>query len=37
VPYLQHIGEKDLPESEGIQNTIFGAPMAIHFALGEAY
>jgi outer membrane protein assembly factor BamA len=37
VPYAQHIGEKDLPETEGIQNTIFGLPLAIHFALGEAY
>jgi outer membrane protein assembly factor BamA len=37
VPYAQHIGQKDLPETEGIQNTIFGLPLAIHFALGEAY
>jgi outer membrane protein insertion porin family/translocation and assembly module TamA len=37
VPYMQKVGEKTLPETEGIQPTIFGAPMAISFALGEAY
>jgi outer membrane protein insertion porin family/translocation and assembly module TamA len=37
VPYMQKVGEKNLPETEGIQPTVFGAPMAISFALGEAY
>jgi outer membrane protein insertion porin family/translocation and assembly module TamA len=37
VPYAQKLGEKELPQTEGIQPTIFGAPIAISFALGESY
>jgi outer membrane protein insertion porin family/translocation and assembly module TamA len=37
VPYAQQIGQEHLPAREGIQNTIFGAPIALHFALGEAF
>jgi outer membrane protein assembly factor BamA len=37
VPYAQEIGKEDLSPQEGTQSTIFGAPIAIHFALGEAF
>lgn len=37
LPYFQEVGQANLPPSEGIQNTIFGAPIAISFALGEAF
>lgn len=37
VPYLQKIGSKDLPPDEGSTPTVFGAPIALNFALGEAF
>lgn len=37
VPYLQHIGSKEIPLSEGNTSTILGLPIAIQFGLGEAY
>jgi outer membrane protein insertion porin family/translocation and assembly module TamA len=37
VPYMQQVGEKELPPEEGNPETILGAPMAIHFGLGEAF
>jgi outer membrane protein insertion porin family/translocation and assembly module TamA len=37
VPYVQEIGVKDIPPEEGTTSTIFGAPIAISFALGESY
>jgi outer membrane protein assembly factor BamA len=37
VPYLQHIGSRDLPASEGDPDTFVGAPVAVHFGLGEAF
>jgi outer membrane protein insertion porin family/translocation and assembly module TamA len=37
VPYLQQVGQQELPPTEGAQSTIFGAPIAMHFALGEAF
>jgi outer membrane protein insertion porin family/translocation and assembly module TamA len=37
VPYAQQIGQKDLPLTEGIQPTFLGAPITIHFALGESF
>jgi outer membrane protein insertion porin family/translocation and assembly module TamA len=37
IPYAQKLGAETLPETEGIQPTLFGAPMAISFALGDAY
>jgi outer membrane protein assembly factor BamA len=37
VPYLQKIGAKELPPEEGTQTTVFGAPIAVSFALGESF
>ncbi|HVW24889.1 MAG TPA: POTRA domain-containing protein [Polyangiaceae bacterium] len=37
IPYLQKIGSKDLPPEEGSTPTVFGAPIALSFALGEAF
>ncbi|HEX6273882.1 MAG TPA: POTRA domain-containing protein [Polyangiaceae bacterium] len=37
VPYMQEIGESRLPPEEGDPTTIFGAPAAFHFGLGEAF
>ncbi len=37
VPYMQEVGQPRLPESEGEPDTIFGAPLAFHFGLGEAF
>jgi outer membrane protein assembly factor BamA len=37
VPGLQQIGSKDLPLDEGNPGTVFGLPIAINIALGEAY
>jgi outer membrane protein insertion porin family/translocation and assembly module TamA len=37
IPYLQALGEKELPPEEGNPDTIFGAPIAFHFGLGEAF
>jgi outer membrane protein assembly factor BamA len=37
VPYLQKIGVKDLPPEEGNTSTVFGAPIAVSFALGESF
>jgi outer membrane protein assembly factor BamA len=37
VPYLQEVGEKQLPPEEGDPDLLFGAPMAFHFGLGEAF
>jgi outer membrane protein insertion porin family/translocation and assembly module TamA len=37
LPYFQEVGKETLPPTEGTQTTIFGAPIAIHFALGEAF
>lgn len=37
-PYLQAIGKKELPPEEGDEgSTIFGVPMAIGIAIGEAF
>jgi outer membrane protein insertion porin family/translocation and assembly module TamA len=37
IPYMQEVGEKRLPPEEGDPTTIFGAPIAFHFGLGEAF
>ncbi|HEX4335870.1 MAG TPA: BamA/TamA family outer membrane protein [Polyangiaceae bacterium] len=37
VPYLQKLGAKTVPPEEGTQSTIFGAPIAVSFALGESF
>lgn len=37
VPSLQQIGEPDLERQEGNPGTVFGAPIAVHIALGEAF
>ncbi len=37
VPGLQQIGEVDIQRQEGDPGTVFGLPMAIHIALGEAF
>jgi len=37
VPYMQSVGEKQLPTKEGNPDTILGAPLAFHFGLGEAF
>jgi outer membrane protein insertion porin family/translocation and assembly module TamA len=37
VPYLQKIGVKDLPPEDGSTPTVFGAPIALNFALGESF
>jgi len=37
VPSLQQIGETDLERQEGNPGTVFGAPIAVHIALGEAF
>jgi outer membrane protein insertion porin family/translocation and assembly module TamA len=37
VPGLQQIGQTDLERNEGDPNKVFGAPIAIHIALGEAF
>jgi outer membrane protein insertion porin family/translocation and assembly module TamA len=37
VPYMQEVGAPHLPPSEGDPDTIFGAPLAFHFGLGEAF
>jgi outer membrane protein insertion porin family/translocation and assembly module TamA len=37
VPYLQKIGSKDLPQEDGSTPTVFGAPIALNFALGESF
>ncbi|MCB9577991.1 MAG: BamA/TamA family outer membrane protein [Polyangiaceae bacterium] len=37
VPALQQIGELDIQRQEGDPGTVFGLPMAIHIALGEAF
>ncbi len=37
VPYWQQIGQKDLDQQEGNPGKVFGLPIAIHIALGEAY
>ena len=37
VPYMQEFGKPRLPSTEGDPTTIFGAPLAFHFGLGEAF
>jgi outer membrane protein insertion porin family/translocation and assembly module TamA len=37
VPYMQEVGEPRLPPEEGDPTTIYGAPVAFHFGLGEAF
>ena len=37
VPYMQEVGEKQLPPEEGDPDLFLGAPMAFHFGLGEAF
>jgi outer membrane protein insertion porin family/translocation and assembly module TamA len=37
VPALQQIGQKDLERKEGNPGTVFGAPIAVNIALGEAF
>ena len=37
VPGLQQIGKTDLQVDEGDPGTVFGLPIAIHIALGEAF
>lgn len=37
TPWLQQIGQEDLERQEGDPGTVFGAPIAIHIALGEAF
>jgi hypothetical protein len=37
VPGWQQIGKQDLEQQEGEPGTVFGLPIAIHIALGEAY
>ncbi|GMV17389.1 MAG: BamA/TamA family outer membrane protein [Polyangiaceae bacterium] len=37
TPWLQQLGEEDLERREGDPGTVFGLPMAIHIALGEAF
>lgn len=37
TPWLQEIGEQDLAKQEGDPGTVFGAPIAIHIALGESF
>jgi outer membrane protein insertion porin family/translocation and assembly module TamA len=37
VPYLQKLGTEKIPPNEGTQSTVFGAPIAVSFALGESF
>ena len=37
IPGLQALGESTLPASEGDPSTIFGLPIGVHLALGEAF
>jgi outer membrane protein assembly factor BamA len=37
VPYMQEVGKRHLPSTEGDPETFFGAPLAFHFGLGEAF
>jgi outer membrane protein insertion porin family/translocation and assembly module TamA len=37
IPYAQELGERTLPPEEGDPTTVFGAPIAFHFGLGEAF
>jgi outer membrane protein insertion porin family/translocation and assembly module TamA len=37
VPYMQEVGEPKLPPEEGEPGTFLGAPVALHFGLGEAF
>ncbi len=37
VPYLQHVGEANLPPGEGDPATFLGLPIAFSFGLGEAF
>jgi outer membrane protein assembly factor BamA len=37
VPYMQEVGQRHLPPEEGEPATFFGAPIAVHFGLGEAF
>jgi outer membrane protein assembly factor BamA len=37
IPYMQEVGERRLPADEGDPTTIWGAPVAFHFGLGEAF
>jgi outer membrane protein insertion porin family/translocation and assembly module TamA len=37
IPYMQEVGERRLPPEEGDPTTVFGAPIAFHFGLGEAF
>ncbi len=37
IPGLQQIGEADLRLEEGDPGTVFGLPIAVHLALGEAF
>ena len=37
IPGLQALGESTLPASEGDPSTIFGLPIALHLAIGEAF
>jgi outer membrane protein insertion porin family/translocation and assembly module TamA len=37
VPYMQEVGAAKLPPDEGNPDTILGAPIALHFGLGEAF
>jgi len=37
VPYMQQVGKPHLPDTEGDPDTIWGAPLAFHFGLGEAF
>jgi outer membrane protein assembly factor BamA len=37
VPYMQKVGELNLPPDEGNPDTVLGAPIGLHFGLGEAF
>jgi hypothetical protein len=37
VPGLQAIGEDELPEEEGRPASLFGLPIGVHIAFGEAF
>jgi outer membrane protein insertion porin family/translocation and assembly module TamA len=37
IPYMQEVGEPQLPQEEGDPTTVWGAPLAFHFGLGEAF
>jgi outer membrane protein assembly factor BamA len=37
VPYMQHVGEPELPPGEGEPDRVLGMPIALHFGLGEAF